>query len=138
MFSFDIDPAQRRIEGRLSGELKSHDLLAALEEVVSDPLFDPAYDALIDGTEILRMPPVHEIREVAQTIRRLAKVPGARRAIVTSSQAFYSLAKLFKAMTVGAVSRYRVFTTVADAESWLTAPPGVDDDDDDDVFDDSA
>ena len=43
------------------------------------------------------MPPVHELREVAQSIRRLATVTGAKRAIVTSSRTFYSLAKLFQA-----------------------------------------
>jgi hypothetical protein len=119
MFEFTVDPARRRITAQLAGDLSVTELLEALDRICAHPDFDPSYEAMVDGLGITKMPPIYELREVALAIKRMATAAGARRAIITRSESFYMMAKLFAIMTLGAASRYRVFLDVNEAEAWL-------------------
>lgn len=122
MISYEINPTQQRLHIRLSGWLTSEEIRGAIEDITADPRFDARFSALIDLSELTRVPSVAELRDIATVIRAAAQPTKARRALVTDSGVFFNLAELFATFVANAGTRYRVFRQVADAEAWLALP----------------
>lgn len=123
MFIYSVDPARSRVLARITGDTSGAELSQGMRSVLADASFDPSFTVLIDVRRMERTPSVLELRELAVAVRAAATVAGARRAIVTESEVFYQVAQLFEAFTAGAVSRYRVFRSMAEAEEWLGGDP---------------
>lgn len=119
MFVYAVDTARKRVEVRITGETSGAELGQGMRAVLADAAFDPSFAVLIDIRRMEKTPSVLDLRELAVAVRAAAIVAGARRAIVTEHEVFYQVAQLFEAFTAGAISRYRVFRSMAEAEEWL-------------------
>lgn len=130
MFSYVIQPSQRRVNAHVGAQTSGAELLEGMETLLADPAYDPSFSILIDLRELKRAPPVAELAELANFVRSRAVTPDARRAFVTSSPVFHQIAQLFTRLARGAAARYRVFRSTEDAEAWLAGQP-VDEPDED-------
>lgn len=95
------------------------ELQEGIETLLREPEFDRSFSVLIDMRHVEKAPSIAELRDVAIAIRKHATARGAKRAIVTDHPVFHNLAALFTQLTLPALSRYRAFPTVAEAEAWL-------------------
>jgi hypothetical protein len=130
MFSYVIHDARRRIDAHVGASTSGAELAEGMKTLLGDTGFDPTFAILIDLRQLERAPSVAELAELAIMVRNRAVAPNARRAFVTSSPVFYQLAVLFTRLTRGAVSKYRVFRELPQAEEWLNGAELPDDDDD--------
>lgn len=119
MFLYDVDSTAGRTHVYVGGTTSGAEILAGIRSVVADPAFDPANPVLVDLRPLERIPSIAELRDIAIAIRTGGTVKGARRAIVTESAIFRSMAELLITLSAGALPEYRVFRAIEDAEAWL-------------------
>ena len=115
--SYRIDRSLETIFTSLEGVLTDGDLLGHMQELESDPDFDPAFAQLIDCRGVT------EVALESETIRTIARPsvyePGAKRAIVATREAVYGLARMYERLRGGERDEVRVFRGIKEARRWL-------------------
>src|SRR3954465_10520793 len=115
--SYRIDVARRLVLTRAWGVFTAQDLYDHYSTLSTDPAFDPSFPQVVDMRDIERVDMEPSI------IRRHALeflfASRTQRAIVTSSDIEYQLARMYKAVAEYVPQNVRVFRTMHDAEQWL-------------------
>ena len=115
--SYRIDVARRLVLGRAWGVFTAQELYDNYNKLAADPLFDPSFVQLVDLREVER------VDMEPSVIRRHALEylfsSGTQRALVTSSDVEYHLARMYKTFAEYVPQNVRVFRDMHDAEQWL-------------------
>ena len=103
------------------GAASVDDASAAMAELYADPRHSPTLARVYDCRSVVRMPPVTELRAVAEVFRqRVDPTVKVRRAIVVKAGAYYGLGRMLQALLDLAGLELNVFTDVDDAIAWVT------------------
>jgi hypothetical protein len=117
-WSYEIDPARRRVRVRVVGSLCDQDLVDGDAELRGDPEFDPAYDQLVDLREAEGSAVSSEgVWELAN--RPPLFLPTSRRAILVATDLGFGMARMFEMMRGEKSGVIRVFESLDSAELWL-------------------
>lgn len=96
---YDIDPARARVTSRLSGRVTDDDVIALQQRLLGDPGFLPAFDHLIDATDVTA------VDVTAAVVRRLVElVPperAGRRVIVAPADVTFGLGRMLEHLSEG-------------------------------------
>jgi hypothetical protein len=115
--SYRIDLARRLVLTRAWGVFTAQDLYDHYNTLSTDPAFDPSFPQLVDLRDVERVDMEPSI------IRRHALeflfASGTQRALVTSSDVAYELARMYKTFAEYVPQNVRVFRDMHDAEQWL-------------------
>jgi hypothetical protein len=115
---FKINKEHRLVLSTASGVFTVADALAHQENLRKHPDFDPSFSQLMDFTQVTRI----ELKE--EDVQRLAQAsifsPDSRRALVTTSDVAFGLARMFEMLrdTMGEKG-IRVFRNLDDALEWI-------------------
>jgi len=115
--SYRIDVARRLVLSRAWGVFTAQDLYGHYTALSADPVFDPSFSQLVDLRD------VEQVDMEPSVIRRHALerlfAAGAQRALVTSSDVAYELARMYGTSAAYVPQNVRVFREMPDAEQWL-------------------
>ena len=115
--SYRIDVARRLVLSRAWGVFTAPDLYDHYTSLAADPAFDPSFPQLVDLRDVERVDMEPSI------IRRHALeflfASGTQRALVTSSDVEYQLARMYGTFAAYVPQNVRVFRDMHDAEQWL-------------------
>ena len=115
--SYRIDVARRLVLTRAWGVFTAQELYDNFNSLAADPAFDPSFAQLVDLREVQR--PYMEpsiIRRHALEYLFGGKTP---RALVTSTDVAYELARMYSDVAAVVPQNVRVFRDMHDAEHWL-------------------
>ena len=114
---YRIDVARRLVLSRAWGVFTAQDLYDHYNSLAADPAFDPGFSQLVDLRDVER------VDMEPSVIRRHALEylfsSGTQRALVTSSDVEYHLARMYKTFAEYVPQNVRVFRDMHDAEQWL-------------------
>jgi hypothetical protein len=118
-FRYSIDTARKRVEISFEGTLSANDIDGLRSESIADPLFDPAFDQLIDGRAITDLGGVgtREVRFLADN-RDGVHAQGARRAFVVATDVGFGMSRMFQGLS-NSDGDVRVFRDYDEALGWL-------------------
>ena len=115
--SYRIDVARRLVLSRAWGVFTAQDLYDHFSSLSADPVFDPSFSQLVDLRDVER------VDMEPSVIRRHALErlfgEGAQRALVTSSDVAYELARMYGTFAAYVSQNVHVFRDMHDAEQWL-------------------
>ena len=121
-YTYEIDVERRVVIAAFSGDASLADADAIMAELHADPRHSFAFDRVYDCRALTRLPPVGELRGVAELFRqRLDPGIRVRRAIVVSRGAQYGLGRMLQALLDLAGLEPNVFVDVDEAVTWATA-----------------
>jgi hypothetical protein len=121
--SYRIDVARRLVLSRAWGDFTAQDLYDHYNTLAADPLFDPSFPQLVDLREVERV-----VMEPSLIMRHALEHlfgSGTQRALVTSSDVEYQLARMYATIAEYVPQNVRVFRQMQDAEKWLGIGAGV-------------
>ena len=121
--SYSIDVARRLVLSRAWGVFTAADLFEHYHTLGEDPLFDPSFPQLIDLREVERVDMVPSVIQRHALEHLFAS--GTQRALVTSSDVAYQLARMYAAFAAYVPQNVRVFREMSEAETWLGIGAGV-------------
>ena len=115
--SYRIDVARRLVLSRAWGVFTAQDLFDHYTALAADAAFDPSFSQLVDLRD------VEQVDMEPSVIRRHALEflygAGTQRALVTSSDVAYELARMYGTFAAYVPQNVRVFRDMRDAEQWL-------------------
>ena len=119
--SFRIDNSLGVVFTKVEGVVNFQDIGDHQQALLQDPDFDPSFDHLLDGTEVLAIElSADEWREVAST-RLFGK--GSRRAfVVPDRHAIYGMFRMFRMLRDAEPDDIQVFRDIDEARKWLGLP----------------
>ena len=118
-YEYSVDPGRRLVRVRMWGELTTAEILTVVQRLIDDPGISANFSQLIDLTDasVTAITGDH-VRQIASSNLD----PISRRAFVTPNSLIYGLARMFESLRGArhAPERIAVFTTLQEAEAWLT------------------
>lgn len=122
-YAYEIDADRRLVVAVFTGDANLADAEAIMTRLHADPRHSFEFSRVYDCRGLTRLPPLGELRGVADLFRRrVDPAAGARRAIVVRSGATYGLARMLQALLDIAGLELNVFTDADEAIAWATAP----------------
>jgi hypothetical protein len=115
--SFRIDVARRLVLTRAWGVFTAQDLYDHYNTLAADPAFDPSFPQLVDLRDVERVDMEPSIIRRHALERLFGE--GTQRALVTSSDVAYELARIYKTFAEYVPQNVHVFRDMHDAEHWL-------------------
>ena len=122
-YTYEIDVERRLVIATFSADANLADAEQIMAEVHADPRHSADFDRLYDCRAVTRLPPLSELRAVAELFRRrVDPTVGARRAIVVpSSGAAYGLSRVLQALLDLVGIERNIFKELDDAVDWAVA-----------------
>ena len=114
---YRIDVARRLVLSRAWGVFTAQELYDNFNALAADPGFDPSFPQLVDLRDVER--PYMEPSIIRRHALEYLFASGTQRAIVTSSDVAYELARMYKTFAEYVPQNVRVFRDMHDAEQWL-------------------
>ncbi len=116
--SYVIDRESRIIFVSWSGIVTRDESIAAVKELIADPVFSPFYDRIYDVREVT------EVKLNKANLLEFALVdpiyPSERRAVVASSPSIFGMGRMFGLLTgKEEQGNYRVFSEYQPALDWV-------------------
>ena len=115
--SYRIDVGRRLVLSRAWGVFTAQDLYDHYSSLSADPVFDPSFSQLVDLRDVERVDMEPSVIRRHALERLFGK--GAQRALVTSSDVAYELARMYGTFAAYASQNVHVFRDMHDAEQWL-------------------
>ena len=123
-YTYDIDVDRRLVIATLSPDANIADVEGIMAELYVDPRHSFAFARVYDCRAVTRLPPLTEVRAVAELFRRrIDPAVRARRAIVVPTGAAYGLGRMLQALLDLAGLELNLFTELDDAVDWATSNP---------------
>lgn len=116
-YTYEIDAGRSLVITCASGDVTDDDVEGHYERLLTDPLFDPVFQQLIDlrdATDLAITP-----RFVVQHAARPIFQPGVKRAIVGDQEFQYGSGRMFAALAKTSGQLVWVFRRRDEAERWL-------------------
>ena len=124
-YAYDIDVDRRLVIVTFSPDANLADVEAIMGELYADPRHSFALDRVYDCRAVTRLPPLTELRAVAELFRRrIDPAVRARRAIVVPPGAAYGLGRMLQALLDLAGIELNIFTELDDAVNWAASTAG--------------
>jgi len=121
-YAYDIDADRRLVIITLSPDANLADVEAIMAELYADPRHSFALNRVYDCRAVTRLPPLTELRAVAELFRRrIDPAVHARRAIVVPPGAAYGLGRMLQALLDLAGLELNIFTELDDAIGWAAS-----------------
>jgi hypothetical protein len=117
--SYRIDRERGWIETRCSGPVTLPQVRAHFDELQADPRCPRHADVLLDLTEITSLPTSPQIRAAAERVALVDNIVFEACAIVTGSDAWFGMARMFEVFARGYFADIRTFRGRREAEEWL-------------------
>jgi hypothetical protein len=116
-YTYSIDPDRRLVVSRASGIFTPDDVVAVRQRVSRDPAFNPAYNQIIDLSEVtdLRFDYDAMLSVAASSLSQSF----VSRAIVARTAEQYSLACIFQVASEQLGQRIDIFATFDEAAEWI-------------------
>ena len=118
--TYEIDPARRWLEIRLSGHVTVEEAGAMIRRLFADPAYSDELSGIVDIRDMTNVWNVTELRGLADL--QLAR-PGpswrSRRGVVVGSPAHYGTARVFMVFVEPGPVQYSVFYNLAAALEWV-------------------
>jgi len=120
-YRYEIDSDRQLVIATFFGAASLADAEGIVAQLRADPRHSPMLPRLYDCRAVTRMPPVSELRAVAELFRRSVDptVP-VRRAIVVKTGAYFGLGRMLQALLDLAGVDLNVFSDFDDAVEWVT------------------
>ena len=115
--SHSIDRKEGLVISRLWGPVTEDEIHEHNQRLRTDPAFDPTYRQLVDLTGVTEI--VVGTKVIVDTAQDQFFAPGARRAIVASSDAAFGMARMFALRAESLGQRIEVFRDPKEAQDWL-------------------
>ena len=122
-YTYEIDVERRLVIATLSADANLADAERIMTEVHADPRHSVEFDRVYDCRAVTRLPPLSELRAVAELFRRrVDPTVRARRAIVVPpTGAAYGLGRMLQALLDLAGIELTIFKELDDAVDWAVA-----------------
>jgi hypothetical protein len=122
-YTYEIDVDRRLVIATFSADANLADAEQIMAEVHADPRHSVDFDRVYDCRAVTRLPPLSELRAVAELFRRrVDPTVRARRAIVVPpSGAAYGLSRMLQALLDLAGIELNIFKELDDAVDWAVA-----------------
>ncbi len=118
-----VEPENCLVKLCVSGRLTVVESLAAVDEVVADPLFEPGYGILSDHRAIEEPATPELIRAMIGHMQaRAAALGAARMAVIVSHPASFGMMRMLQARAEGIGLPVRIFKDETAARRWLATP----------------
>ena len=117
--TYSISEPENLILVRPTGTVTSPEVLEFIEELLSDPALKPGMKILSDHTEVKRVMPGTELREIAVRARQLMDRGIARIALVAPNDFLYGIGRMFVSYSEFTNVKVEVFREKEDARRWL-------------------
>lgn len=122
-YRYEIDVERRLVIATFSGKATIADAEAIMAELHADPRHSFALNRVYDCRALTRLPPVTELRGIAELFRqRVDRSVSVRRAIVVRHGAPYGLGRMLQTLLDLAGLDLSVFADLDEAISWATEP----------------
>jgi len=96
---YQIDPARRVVFIRCAGRVSISEVFQAAGQLRADPNFDPAFNALIDFTELTKVDAAYaEVSQFAKSQNGSPFSLHARRVVVAPQDFAYGIARMYQAL----------------------------------------
>jgi len=115
--SYRIDVERRLVLSRAWGVFTAQELYDIYTTLAADPAFDPSFVQLVDLRDVVR--PYMEPSIIRRHALEYLFASGTQRALVTSSDVAYELARMYKTFAEYVPQNVQVFRDMHDAERWL-------------------
>ena len=122
-FEFKIDVDRRLLIATFTGEATLAEAQELVAQLYDDSRYSSSFNRVYDCRGVTRLPPLAELRGVAELLRRSAD-PAApvRRALVVRGGALYRLASVLHALLDIFSVRLDVFSNLDEAVEWASRP----------------
>jgi hypothetical protein len=117
--TYRIDRERGWIETRCTGSVTLPQVRAHFDELQADPQCPRRLDVLLDLTAITSLPTGPQIRAAADRVSLVDNIVFEACAIVTGSEAWFGLARMFEVFARGYFAEIRTFRRRREAEQWL-------------------
>ena len=115
--TYRIDVARRLVLSRAWGVFTAQDLYDHYNTLAADPVFDPGFSQLVDLRDVERVDMEPSI--IQRHALEYLFGGGSQRALVTSSDVEYQLARMYASIAAYVPQNVRVFREMNEAEQWL-------------------
>jgi hypothetical protein len=120
-FRYEIDVERHVVLATFFGDASLTDAQAIVAELYSDPRHSPSMGRVYDCRAVTRMPPVVELRAVADLFQRnVDPAVRVRRAIVVAPGAYYGLGRMLQALLDLVGLEVSLFTELDEAIAWVS------------------
>jgi hypothetical protein len=122
-YTYEIDADRRLVIATFSPDANLADADRLITDLHADPRHSLEFDRVYDCRAVTRLPPLSELRAVAELFRRrVDPAVAARRAIVVPpSGAAYGLSRMLQALLDLAGIELNIFKELDDAVDWAMA-----------------
>ena len=121
-YAYEIDVDRRLVVVVFSGDANLADAEGIMTELHADPRHSFRFNRVYDCRAVTRLPPVTELRGVAELFRRrVDPTVRPRRAIVVRPGAPYGLGRMLQALLDLAGLELTIFMDLDEAIAWATA-----------------
>jgi hypothetical protein len=123
-YRYEIDTDRDLVIATFFGDASLADAEGCVAQLQHDPRHSPSLARVYDCRAVTRMPPVSELRMVAELFRRSVDptVP-VRRALVVKPGAYFGLGRMLQALLDLIGLELNVFSDFDDAVAWVTHRP---------------
>jgi hypothetical protein len=122
-YTYDIDVDRKLVIAEFTGNATIADVEAIMAELYADPRHSFALNRVYDCRAVDRLPPIGELRAVAELFRTRVDAGGrARRAIVVREGVQYGLGRMLQALLDLGGLELNLFKNLDDAIAWATEP----------------
>ena len=120
-YRYEIDVERHLVLATFFGDASLTDAQAIVAELYSDPRHSSSMGRVYDCRAVTRMPPVLELRAVADLFQRNVDPKlRVRRAIVVAPGAYYGLGRMLQALLDLAGLEVHLFTELDEAVTWVS------------------
>ena len=121
-----IDPQEKLIHYKATGEINVVDMIAAFESVFGHPDFKPGMNALCDAKyATFEDMALHDVQDLAARIATRGKDRGQgyRVALLVRGNTEFGISSLFEMQTAQLPFEVQVFRNTKEAKTWLGLNP---------------
>ena len=118
--TFQIDPARRWLDMKVTGAVSMEESAAALRQIFAHPDYSDDLCGIVDCREMENVLNVTELRGLADIqLTRAGPAWRSRRAVVVGSPEHYGIARLFKVFAEAGATQFSVFYNYDSALQWV-------------------
>ncbi len=118
--TFQIDPARRWLDMKVSGAVSMEEAAAALGKIFAHPDYTDDLCGIVDCREMENVLNVTELRGLADIqLTRPGPAWHSRRAVVVGSPEHYGTARLFMVFAEAGATQFSVFYNYESALQWV-------------------